>query len=47
MDFEFSADQEMLRASVRAFLAAKAPLASVRADYDRPAPDTAVWDGRS
>ena len=45
MDFEFSPEQEMLRASVRAFLAAKAPLASVRADYERPAPDTAVWDG--
>ncbi|MDP9335100.1 MAG: acyl-CoA/acyl-ACP dehydrogenase [Actinomycetota bacterium] len=45
MDFEFSPEQEMLRASVRAFLAHKAPLASVRADYERPAPDTAVWDG--
>ena len=45
MDFEFSPEQEMLRASVRAFLAAKAPLASVRAGYERPAPDTSVWDG--
>jgi alkylation response protein AidB-like acyl-CoA dehydrogenase len=45
VDFEFSQEQEMLRASVRAFLATKAPLASVRADYERPAADTAVWDG--
>ena len=47
MDFEFSPEQEMLRASVRAFLAAKPPLASVRADYERPAADPAVWDGLS
>jgi len=45
VDFEFSPEQEMLRASVRAFLAAKAPLASVRADYERPATEPAVWDG--
>ncbi len=45
MDFEFSPEQEMLRDSVRGFLATRAPLASVRADYDRPAPDPAVWDG--
>ena len=45
MDFEFSPEQEMLRASVRAFLTAKAPLQSVRAGYDGPGLDRAVWDG--
>jgi alkylation response protein AidB-like acyl-CoA dehydrogenase len=45
VDFEFSPEQEMLRASVRAFLATKAPIASVRADYDVPVPDTTVWAG--
>ena len=45
MDFEFSAEQEMLRASVRGFLADKAPMASVRAEYPSPTSDPAVWDG--
>src|SRR5262245_4633215 len=35
----------MLRTSVRAFLSDKAPIASVRAAYDTPAFDPAVWDG--
>jgi alkylation response protein AidB-like acyl-CoA dehydrogenase len=34
VDFEFSSDQEMLRDSVRRFLADKAPIAYVRAAYD-------------
>ena len=34
MDFEFSADQEMLRDSVRRFLADKAPISYVRDAYD-------------
>ena len=48
MDFEFSADQEMLRESVRRFLADKAPIAYVRDAYES---DTAtlghddVWAG--
>ncbi len=45
MDFEFTEEQEMLRASVRAFLADKAPLAAVRAAYDAPVFDPSVWDG--
>jgi alkylation response protein AidB-like acyl-CoA dehydrogenase len=45
VDFEFTAEQEMLRASVRAFLAAKAPLASVRLAFDAPTGDASVWDG--
>jgi alkylation response protein AidB-like acyl-CoA dehydrogenase len=45
VDFEFSSEQEMLRSSVRAFLAAKAPVASVRAEYDAPTFDPAVWAG--
>jgi len=45
VDFEFSAEQEMLRTSVRAFLAAKAPLASVRAGYEAATPDPALWAG--
>jgi alkylation response protein AidB-like acyl-CoA dehydrogenase len=45
MDFEFSPEQEMLRASVRAFLADKAPIASVRASYESGTPDPAVWTG--
>jgi len=45
VDFEFSPEQEMLRTSVRAFLAAKAPLALVRAGYDAATSDPAVWDG--
>ncbi len=35
----------MLRESVRAYLAAKAPIASVRAAYDAAAPDRSVWAG--
>ena len=45
MDFEFSPEQEMLRASVRAFLADKAPLTAVRAEYDSPTFQRSVWDG--
>jgi alkylation response protein AidB-like acyl-CoA dehydrogenase len=45
MDFEFSPEQEMLRASVRAFLADKAPLTAVRNDYDDPSFRRSVWDG--
>jgi acyl-CoA dehydrogenase len=43
MDFEFTADQEMLRDSVRRFLAARAPIASVRAAYDDATYDPDVW----
>jgi alkylation response protein AidB-like acyl-CoA dehydrogenase len=45
VDFEFSSEQEMLRASVRAFLADKAPLTSLRAGYETPTFDRAVWNG--
>ena len=46
MDFEFSNDQEMLRESVRRFLADRAPLAYVRATYDTPTTaDDDVWKG--
>ncbi len=45
MDFEFSSEQEMLRESVRGFLAAKAPMSTVRAGYATPAGDREVWDG--
>ena len=45
MDFDFSDEQEMLRTSVRAFLADKAPISAVRAAYDAPGFDRAVWDG--
>ena len=45
MDFEFSSEQEMLRESVRAFLAAKFPLSEVRRGYGQPGPDRAAWDG--
>src|SRR5262249_49925890 len=45
MDFEFSEEQEMLRASVRAFLRDRAPIAAVRAAYDAPTFDPAVWEG--
>jgi alkylation response protein AidB-like acyl-CoA dehydrogenase len=41
MDFDFSPEQEMLRASVRAFLADKAPISYVRAEND----DLSVSDG--
>ena len=48
MDFEFSADQEMLRDSVRRFLADKAPITYVRAAYEHDAPELGhddVWAG--
>jgi alkylation response protein AidB-like acyl-CoA dehydrogenase len=45
MDFDFSPEQEMLRASVRAFLADKATISSVRKTYDDDTFDRAVWDG--
>jgi alkylation response protein AidB-like acyl-CoA dehydrogenase len=45
VDFEFSAEQEMLRASVRAFLAAEAPIGTVRATYDAAVGDPSVWAG--
>ena len=38
VDFEFSADQEMLRESVRRFLADKAPITYVRSAYENDAP---------
>ena len=46
MDFEFSADQELLRETVRRFLAERAPLSYVRArlDDDRGTSDE-VWAG--
>jgi alkylation response protein AidB-like acyl-CoA dehydrogenase len=46
LDFEFSEDQELLRASVRRFLAEQAPIAYVRAllDDERGATED-VWDG--
>src|SRR5918995_1029947 len=47
MDFEFSEEQEMLRTSVRAFLAERAPLSAVRAAYDAATFDPAVWSGLS
>jgi alkylation response protein AidB-like acyl-CoA dehydrogenase len=45
VDFEFSSEQEMLRTSVRAFLSAKASVASVRAEYEATTFDRSVWDG--
>jgi len=46
MDFEFSPDQEMLRDSVRPFLADRAPLTYVRDMYDDPRGTTPeVWAG--
>jgi acyl-CoA dehydrogenase len=45
VDFEFSSEQEMLRESVRGFLASRSPLTAVRAGYDAPASDPAVWSG--
>jgi alkylation response protein AidB-like acyl-CoA dehydrogenase len=48
VDFEFSADQEMLRDSVRRFLADKAPISYVRAEYERNGADLGrddVWNG--
>jgi acyl-CoA dehydrogenase len=48
VDFEFSADQEMLRDSVRRFLADKAPIAYVRDVYDGDGSELGrddVWAG--
>ena len=48
MDFEFSADQEMLRDSVRRFLSDKAPISYVRDAYEHSGDALgrdAVWDG--
>ncbi len=48
MDFEFSADQEMLRDSVRRFLADKAPITYVRDAYESDGSDLGrdnVWNG--
>jgi len=46
MDFEFSEEQEMLRTSVRAFLADKCPISAVRAGYGAGTfDDRSVWDG--
>ena len=45
MDFEFSEEREILRASVRAFLEANAPISAVRAAYDASTFDPAVWQG--
>src|SRR4051812_13620349 len=50
VDFEFSTEQEMLRESVRAFLAANAPTTYVRAVHDDPVRtdhygDDEVWSG--
>src|SRR3954451_11459105 len=45
MDFEFSPEQEMLRDSVRGFLASHAPIAAVRAGYERDVFDPAVYEG--
>ncbi|HEY8216208.1 MAG TPA: acyl-CoA dehydrogenase family protein [Acidimicrobiia bacterium] len=46
MDFEFSDEQEQLRESVAGFLAARAPLAWVRAQYgSTPSETDEVWRG--
>src|SRR5262245_59491305 len=48
VDFEFSADQLMLRDSVRRFLSDKAPMRYVRDAYDDAGDGLgrdAVWDG--
>jgi alkylation response protein AidB-like acyl-CoA dehydrogenase len=46
VDFEFTAEQEQLRESVRRFLADRAPLSYVRAMYDDPVGTTPeVWKG--
>src|SRR6185295_5868078 len=48
MDFEFSDEQEQLRASVAAFLEAQAPLTWLRARYGSPSTATDdVWRGLS
>ena len=45
MDFEFSADQELLRDSVRRYLADRAPLTWVRTRYEDTAVVDDVWRG--
>jgi alkylation response protein AidB-like acyl-CoA dehydrogenase len=45
VDFEFSADQELLRDSVRRYLADRAPLTYTRAHYDDAAVVDDVWHG--
>ena len=46
MDFEFTAEQEELRASVRRFLFQRAPLTYVRAMYDEPiGTSPELWTG--
>ncbi len=46
MDFEFSSEQELLRASVRRFLAERAPIGYVREQLDDPVGTTAAtWSG--
>jgi alkylation response protein AidB-like acyl-CoA dehydrogenase len=46
MDFEFSADQDAMRATVRRFFAEQAPLPYVRSTIDEPvAPRDDVWKG--
>src|SRR3954447_112309 len=46
MDFEFSTEQEQLRASVRRFLHEQAPMSYVRSMLDDPLGTTpAVWQG--
>jgi alkylation response protein AidB-like acyl-CoA dehydrogenase len=45
VDFEFSDDQELLRDSVRRYLADRAPLPYVRVHYDDPAVVDDVWRG--
>jgi alkylation response protein AidB-like acyl-CoA dehydrogenase len=46
MDFEFSADQELLRATVRRFLAERAPTSYVRSMLDdKRGTDAATWQG--
>jgi alkylation response protein AidB-like acyl-CoA dehydrogenase len=45
MDFEFSDDQELLRESVRRYLADRAPLGYVRTHYEDPAVVDDVWRG--
>ncbi|GIU87502.1 MAG: acyl-CoA dehydrogenase [Acidimicrobiia bacterium] len=46
MDFELTPDQELLRETVRRFLAEQAPIGYVRARYDAPSVGhDRVWDG--
>ena len=45
MDFEFTDDQELLRDSVRRYLAERAPLGYVREQLDAPAVVDEVWQG--